>query len=213
MSSILDALRKSENERRKAEVPGIGDVPLVVHRDRAPRWTLGVIAGLSVCLAVLVWAWLREADPGAPPDAVSEVVPPAVSTPAAAPAVSPGGLRRGEIRDLSAEARRPAVNAASGGVADPPGSTPPAAALPANPGTAAVPTRTLAQFRAAGGALPELNLELHVYSTSAAERFVFINSAKYVEGETLAEGPRLNAITMEGAVLNYQGQSLLLPRE
>ena len=77
----------------------------------------------------------------------------------------------------------------------------------------AAPMLTLAQYRASGGALPELNLELHVYSTTAAERFVFINSSKYVEGQTLAEGPRLGAITEDGAILIHQGRSLLLPRE
>ena len=76
-----------------------------------------------------------------------------------------------------------------------------------------MPMLTLAQYRASGGALPELNLELHVYSPTAAERFVFINSSKYVEGQTLAEGPRLGAITQDGAVLVHEGRSLLLPRE
>ena len=227
MSFILDALRKSENERRKTEVPGIGDVPLVVHRNRVPRWTFGIIAGLSACLALLVWVWLRDAVPGAPPvgdgvvEGTTDIAP---STTAGAPSAPRGG----EVRDLSTEARRAvdppatagvgnaprtAVNSAPGGAADVPAPVSPAAVSPANAGTAAVPTLTLAQYRAAGGALPDLNLELHVYSPTAAERFVFINSAKYVEGQMLAEGPRLGAIIEEGAVLDYQGQSLLLPRE
>ena len=215
MSFILDALRKSETERQKAQVPGIGDAPLVVHQKHVPRWTVGLIAGLSVCLVVLGGFWLRNA--GTDQDAASVAASStqaitdsatsstetgsgaaASSTPTASPAasVSPVSRPAGEIRNLSEEALQSTV-----------------APTPATPDFFAVPMLTLAQYRASGGALPELNLELHVYSPTAAERFVFINSAKYVEGQTLAEGPRLGAIIEDGAVLIHQGRSLLLPRE
>lgn len=259
MSFILDALRKSETERRKAQVPGIGDTPLVVHEQHVPRWAVGVIAGLIVCLLTLGGFWLR--DRGANPDAVGEAasaslrpatpaagaMPPAApSTPTSAPSAAaadsmafsagsttPIPLAPGEVRDLSAEARQatPGSNRPRGVTADgiPPGdmaadaagraaaaaptATTPAATTFAVSEIPAAPTLTLAQYRASGSALPELHLELHVYSPAAAERFVFINSSKYVEGQTLAEGPRLSAITQQGAVLIHQGQRLLLPRE
>ncbi len=207
MSFILDALRKSETERQKAEVPGIGDVPLVVHRNHVPSWMVGVIAGLSGCLVMLIWVWLRDPGPSVPPD-VGGV---AASSTATSPGASaPVTQQNPEVRDLSIEARQSTGFAAPGAESS---SAESSVARPMDPAVSAAPTRTLAQFRAAGGALPELNLELHVYSASAAERFVFINSAKYLEGETLADGPRLGAITEEGAVLVFQGQSLLLPRE
>ena len=202
MSFILDALRKSETERQKAQVPGIADAPLVVHRNRVPRWTVGVIAGLSGCLAVLVWVWQRDAGSGAEPEALGVTVESSAQ-------FTPAARQDGEVRDLSAEARQATVTPV--GEARP--LVPAAAPLPAAFDVVAAPLRTLAQYRASGGGLPELNLELHVYSPAAADRFVFINAAKYVEGETLAEGPRLGAITEEGAVLIHQGQSLLLPRE
>jgi general secretion pathway protein B len=72
---------------------------------------------------------------------------------------------------------------------------------------------TVGQLRAAGVAVPELTLELHVYSDEPAQRFVFINSRKYVEGEALQEGPRLLVITAEGAVLSQAGQNFLLLQE
>ena len=210
MSFILDALRKSETERQKAEVPGIGDVPLVVHRNHVPRWTLGVIAGLCACVGLLVWAWLRDADPGFPPDQSSVAASTTSSSPGAS-AVTPVARQTTEIRDLSVEAQQSTGNATPGDAEGPSASS--AIARTVEPAVSAAPIRTLAQFRAAGGALPELNLELHVYSPTDSERFVFINSAKYVEGETLTEGPRLGVITEEGAVLVYQGRSLLLTRE
>lgn len=227
MSFILDALRKSETERQKAQVPGIGDAPLVVHQKHVPRWTVGLIACLSVGLVVLGWFWLRDAGTGADQDmaaastqatSAAGVAPQAVTGTATSstPPVSSAGavdivsFRPGEIRDLSEEALQSTVATRVAGAENAP-AQPASTALA--PEVLAAPMLTLAQYRATGGALPELNLELHVYSPTAAERFVFINSTKYVEGQTLTEGPRLGAITQDGAVLVHEGRSLLLPRE
>lgn len=226
MSFILDALRKSETERQKAQVPGIGDAPMVVHHKHVPRWTVGLIACLSVGLVVLGWFWLRDAGTGADQDmaaastqatSAAGVASQAVTGTSASPLppASPAGgvdtvsFRIGEIRDLSEEALQGTVAASVASAENAP--APPAAVLA--PEVLAAPMLTLAQYRATGGALPELNLELHVFSPTAAERFVFINSTKYVEGQTLTEGPRLGAITPDGAVLIHEGRSLLLPRE
>jgi general secretion pathway protein B len=62
----------------------------------------------------------------------------------------------------------------------------------------------------ASGAVPALNLDLHVYSTKPAERLVFINSRKYREGDTLQEGPVVRQITPDGAILEFRGSQFLL---
>ena len=227
MSFILDALRKSETERQKAQVPGIGDAPMVVHQKHVPRWTFGLIACLSVGLVVLGWFWLRDAGTGADQGVAASSAQTATSAVVSSPPMAPGTATSstppdspvaamasvsfpiGEVRDLSEEALQGTAATSVSSAASLP--TPPAT-TPA-PEVLAAPMLTLAQYRASGGALPELNLELHVYSPTAAERFVFINSSKYVEGQTLDEGPRLGAITRDGAVLVHEGRSLLLPRE
>jgi len=61
-------------------------------------------------------------------------------------------------------------------------------------------------------ALPELHLDVHVYATQPAERFVYINMRKYHEGATLAEGPVVERIRRDGVVLDLQGLRFLLPR-
>jgi len=58
--------------------------------------------------------------------------------------------------------------------------------------------------------LPDLHIDIHVYSENAAERFVFINMKKYDEGSFLDEGPLITAITEEGVVLEQNGISFLL---
>jgi len=62
-------------------------------------------------------------------------------------------------------------------------------------------------------ALPELHLDVHVFATNSAERFVFINMRKYHEGATLQEGPTVERIRRDGVILNYQGLRFLLPRQ
>jgi len=62
-------------------------------------------------------------------------------------------------------------------------------------------------------ALPDLHLDVHVFATQPAERFVFINMRKYHEGATLQEGPTIERIRRDGVVLSYQGLRFLLPRQ
>jgi general secretion pathway protein B len=62
-------------------------------------------------------------------------------------------------------------------------------------------------------ALPEMHLDVHVFATKPAERFVYINMRKYREGATLAEGPVLERIRRDGVVLDYHGLRFVLPRQ
>jgi len=73
---------------------------------------------------------------------------------------------------------------------------------------------TLQEVRARGAInLPDLHLDIHVFSSDPKDRFVFVNMTKLREGSTLAEGPVINEITPEGVVLRHEGQVFLLPRE
>ena len=61
--------------------------------------------------------------------------------------------------------------------------------------------------------LTDLHLDIHVYSDSPEERFVFINMTKLREQSQLEEGPSVAEITRDGVILEYQGTTFLLPRE
>jgi general secretion pathway protein B len=88
--------------------------------------------------------------------------------------------------------------------------TPAGPARPAGSPSRNMPT---ADEVAANSGLPELRLELHVYSTRPQERFVFINSAKYREGDTTPEGAAVEEITPDGVVMSARGNRFLLPRD
>jgi general secretion pathway protein B len=83
-----------------------------------------------------------------------------------------------------------------------------AGAIAAARRSGALPSRD--EVIAQGSQLPDLRLDLHVYATNPAERFVFINMRKLKEGESLPEGVRVEQITPTGAQLSYRGQRFTL---
>ena len=178
----------------------------------------------------------------APPAAASAapVALPPVARPAPAPvpgglgaqnplADEAGGEQPGVDPELLAGAAAvpegpPAVTSASRGrgsvvyeslpdsavVGGPPAPAPMPAARPTpEPGSSSMPSAD----ELAGAGVPALNLDLHVYTSNPAERMVFINSHKYREGDTLAEGPVVQQITPRGVVLEYGGRSYLLAQQ
>lgn len=207
MSFILDALKKSEAERQRQNAPGIANIPESGRTARGSRWGL-VIGGLLVLnLAVLAVIMLRPAEPtvtaGPAPRDAAPSLPPATESP----------LRPDPAAAASrtAEPALPAV--AEPGAAAIPASMPPAPVADAPPSvTAALPS--FAELRSQGVlSLPDMHLDIHVYSARPADRFVFVNMTKYTEGGRLAEGPAIREITPDGVVLDYLGTRFMLPRE
>ena len=88
------------------------------------------------------------------------------------------------------------------------------AAVPAPPTAEAVSLPTFEALRAQGQlSLPDMHIDIHVYSGRPEDRFVFVNMTKYRENATLTEGPTVVQISPEGVVLDYFGTRFLLPRE
>jgi general secretion pathway protein B len=61
--------------------------------------------------------------------------------------------------------------------------------------------------------LPDMHLDIHVFSGTPADRFIFVNMSKYKENAILNEGPRVVEITPEGVILEHQNTTFLLPRQ
>jgi hypothetical protein len=79
---------------------------------------------------------------------------------------------------------------------------------PASKGGPVLPSA--ASLEAEGIAVPKLALQLVAFYDAPADRYVFINGAKYREGATLAEGPSVVSITTNGAVMSYLGREFML---
>ena len=209
MSFILDALKKSETERQRQNAPGFADVPDGTDPPRAPRW-LWVLGGLLAVNLIVVSGMMLRPDPRPETDATAtnEAIP------------NDGQLEReasfSEMVEQAKNAQPPRVadTTAKKSTGDDP-------VAEASPVSKAKPTATITEsyatfndLRANGTlVLPDLHLDIHVYSDQPAERFVFVNMSKYREHARLAEGPLVKEITPEGVILEHLGNGFLLPRE
>ena len=225
MSFILDALKKSERER---ELQAQGSQPGIVYRQShsQPVWMIVVITLLLANMVLVTVIWLRGShQQSVPTITVNNSTPAAVQNPATVPAAVSA---TNEVRTLQNEPQPQDETAALLAKAPLPNNpqlvrqiTPDDAAksgsnsmitnYPKSVG-ASIPTLDSIGGNAALN-LPALHLDVHVYSINAAERFVFINMKKYAEGQVLKEGPVLEHITQDGAVLKQGEQQFLLPRQ
>ncbi|MET0533890.1 MAG: general secretion pathway protein GspB [Steroidobacter sp.] len=261
MSFILDALKKSENERQRQAGPSLADVTIVRRKSERPWWAVGVAALLVVNLGVLMIVLMRDGD-------AKSTAPPAQAAPAPQPQTYSAPAQQPPAQTYQQPAYRqpqpaqsydpqlatdPSVRSLAdeaGAEYDPYANEPPnpslagAAAVPEGPpmvrrieppSVAPLPSAavfearananggsvqrsgevlpTLNDLTASGTNLPELHLDIHVHSQNAGERFVFVNMRKYLEGETLKEGPSVERITADGVILNQRGLRFLLPRQ
>jgi general secretion pathway protein B len=248
MSFILEALKKSENERQRKIGPSLADVQARPRPTERPWWVIAVGALLVVNVGVLLVVLLRDGDSNAseqrahapsvveqPSPAPAAAAPPVRTPPATRPLQQARPVARDpSVRSLADEAgfdasvdeyaaEHPNLAAASRVPEGPPIVRPiesPSVA-PATIRPAGQPQRTefseslptLQDLAASGTQLPDLHLDIHVHSTNPAERFVFVNMRKYIEGQALSEGPTVERIATDGVVLNHQGMRFLLPRQ
>ena len=129
------------------------------------------------------------------------------SAASAVPAGPPAVLKNGNVQRGGSVVYAPVPEASDLPYSAPPGQR---AVQQAAPQAAAMPN---ADEVSARGGVAALHLDLHVYATQPQQRFIFVNSHKYKEGDTLAEGPLVEQITPDGAVLNFRGSRFKLSND
>lgn len=218
MSFILDALRKSEIERQRQSGPSIAELPVAREDRRLPVALLAIGLLLAVNVGVLLFFLMRDAgEPAADAPPTVAAAAPAVMAPGPAPAPA-----------MASAAPAPATNTADYAAPAPdfseaatlPPEAPDPTLLPDTPVSSASggvtwsegPPPSDASVAAVTAGLPELTIDLHIFTDDPAKRAVFINGRRYTQGDSIVEGPRVEEITRDGAVLNYRGQRFLLPR-
>ncbi len=215
MSFILDALKKSEADRQQQASGEFSSIPTAGESAGPPRWIWALGALLLLNVLVLVALATRSNDDdrlvSVPDETLAEAPAPGEAT------VEQGFADR--LRE-SRPAPRPAVRdeRPAAAAVEP---TPVAARTEPRPGAGGVATAsspealpTLTEIRLNDGVqLPDMNLDIHVYGESAADRFVFIDMKKLQEGDTLETGASLEEITPDGVVMSYRGTRFVLPRE
>ena len=195
-----------------------------------------------VAIGIVLLGRAKDDDsPAVAPAPETVAVPPAAEMNAATRRAPPPPMLRPAAETARAQPERnslrdeivpPAPHPAA--ASEPPSGPPAVSATPTRGGT--VTYQTLSDLEASGsgvgiaqqgpreqlprldeipsqGGLPDLQLQLHVYSTEPRERFVFINGQKYTDGDTLSEGPLVEQITSEGVVLSRNGHRFVLAKD
>ena len=205
MSYILDALTKAAKQRdRHAPVLRRLLGPAAATSPAGSRWSGRLIAAVllnAILLTILLVLWLRPVPVVAPPESLagpSPEVPREKTGPRGREATMPAGLpqrsavMRTEPPASSQAPRRPPTPPA-------PKAQAPAVTAPVTPG------RPPAEPKAAG-----LKLEVLIYAEAPAERTIFINGRKYVEGDSIEGRLRVEEIQEEGVVLSEEGRRFTL---
>jgi general secretion pathway protein B len=230
MSYILDALRKSDQQRQRGATPTLLTVQTTPTEPTRPRYLLnGVIAAALIAAGVLV-GWLqpwqdRQAEPVASGQAASvstrDMAPPSYGS-----TESPGRPPQEasmQAATPAAQAGDPATNFAltqqQPDFADGSSASPQSAAdrQSAEFGRSPVTSRAAASDDAERvlalnelppairREIPGIAIMFHAYSSAPGERRVMINGNMAKEGETLADGLALQQITPDGVILVYKG--------
>lgn len=236
MSLILEALRKSEAERRRGLPPDLlHELPPPRPRARrVPAWAWPAAAVLAAC--VLAWGLWPRAVTRPPPVETQPSVPmatdpaPASSLPADTPppsrsvpapalprATAPTPPLADTIRptpvapapvDPNADAGMPIP--ASPPTA-PPDPAPATTASTAPAGTPAGRVRLLSELDpATRKALPPLRLSMHMWNADPARRFAIIDGMRVVEGDRIGEAS-VARIESDGVLLEWQGSQVRIP--
>jgi len=217
MSFILDALRKSEIERQRQNGPSIAEFPVAREDRRLPIALIAIGFLLAVNLAVILFFMLRnedgtaaEPEPAAPAPLAAAPATDAAATPA------PQSALQSQLALPEMPEEPPAIYYDDAATLPP--DAPDPTLMPETPVPGAdvtygnAPAQEPSSVVAAATGLPELSVDLHVFAADPAKRAVFINGRRYTQGAQIAEGPVVEEITRDGAVLSYRGRRFVLPR-
>ncbi len=240
MSLILEALRKSEAERRRGESPDLyAELPPLARAQRRPMPIWWWLAIGVVALAIVLWLVQSVRQRSAPaaveaiasdtvdgdiaPTVVADADPPRPTPPAPTtttpvrpiePTRNPApDIVLAEPPDVASPPSAPAAAPDIAAVAPPPVAAPQTLPVPPPP----VPVASdadllrLADLSAEQRKqLPPLKISMHMWNDAPAQRFVIIDGNRLAEGDRIGDAV-VEAIEADGVVLNWNGRRLKLP--
>lgn len=215
MSYILEALKKSDQQRQRGTMPTLQAAQVTVVAPRRP-W-LFYYGLLAAALLGATIGWLRPWQPEQTPPGVDTLaakppIPLALQA-APAPPEMPGRATQQVLNATPAAQPVPGVEAIKPGA---PASTGAAATVTEKnmPAKNANPADVARESEAIPVAelplpiqqeLPAMTIQLHAYSSNPGERLVSINFLRLREGSFLTPDLRLEQITPDGMIFSYKG--------
>lgn len=206
MSTLLEALRKSERARRLGRAPAYRELgaPATSFALRS----VSLIAVLTL-VAVLVWSgWIvtRPPAPASTPDTTAAASVASIpQRPEPVPVVAPG------VRPPEAPVARAASSATATIVSPAPATRADSHPPRMMPETGEAPwlSELPAGFRER---LPPLVVNIHVYSPKVSQRILYINNRPCRPGQEIDGGVVVEDILPDGALLRFDHQRFRLPR-
>lgn len=215
MSYILDALRKSDQQRQRGAAPTLLTA-LATRGALSPpaRLRYGLLALALVGAGVAV-GWLRPWQPEQAAPVVRLAAKPPPSQPLPVPtapvpksepqAPLPSAVPAPPVAPLAAPSKRRTPHQATTDVSQKPApekrvDTESAAVAPEQSAIAMAELPLSIQQE-----LPAMSIMVHAYSDKSAERLVGINNRLLHEGDEIAPGLKLEKIIPDGMILSYRG--------
>ena len=199
MSYILDALKKSDQQRQRGATPTLpsAQATTVVPKQSSSVY-FGVVAAVLLCAGIAI-GWLHpwQGEPlvsAAEPFSARPVVP-STNQASLTPRPEQSELAGKPEQKVTAPNVAPAAQAISPKV--------PASPASADQEQKATPYAELPL--AIQQEIPDMKVQLHSYSNKSVNSIVSINSRMLKEGDSLAPGLRLEQITPDGVILSYKG--------
>lgn len=232
MSYILEALKKSDQQRQRGATPTLQAAQVTVAAPKRPLFIYyGLLAAVLLAAGIMI-GWLHPWQPEQPSP---ETEPVAAKSPfpisqqaTPAPLTAPPEIPGKTAQEFPAPNLTPAGQPVPVlGVMKPnnpafvsattPSTGTPSAAAPS-------PDKTVQKSASIAGVaqeqkaipmaelplqiqheIPAMTVQLHAYSSVPSERLVYINSTRLREGESLMLGLRLEQITPDGMIFSYKG--------
>ncbi len=206
MSYILDALKKSEQERGHGSAPSVQTMHssgISYNSSKSQLWPYLLLAAVVINLGALLYFIMTQSD-----------VEPSVQAPVASPlAVAAVPEAQPAARDRDVAENMPAESIVYKPVSMP-GTLRAAAATPKTVAYSPPETGQSGAYLMEMNDLPfdvlqqipVLEFSAHVYSTNPQQRSIVINGRFMEEGDHVASDLYLSEITADGAIFDFQGQ-------
>ena len=221
MSLILEALRKSEAERRRGDTPNLHtELPPASRsrKARIPAW--GWILPAILAAPIVWWGATERSSPPRASTPAADAAPgpevtaprptatalppvPRLSPPPAPVAVAPAPTAAAATRPVDLPA--PAQSSPAPTTSSPRTSTPVVAPIASADGAIALSDLSIEERKA----LPPLKLSMLMWDDDPTRRFIILDGSRLGEGDRVGNAV-ITAITSDGAVLDWNGRRIRL---
>ena len=221
MSYILDALKKSDQQRQLGATPTLQAAQLTVAAPKRPMFIYYGLLAIVLLVAGIAIGWLRPWQPEQPLPMTEPLAAPA---PLTAPPEMPSKTaqefpaanltRAGQPVPVAGDMQpnSPALDSSGtpSAAAPIPDKTMPDNTMPKSASIAGVAQEQKAiPFDELPASIqreiPGMTVQLHSYSSNPSERLVYINSTRLREGDSLMPGLSLEQVTPDGMIFSYKG--------